>query len=115
MTLFFKRRGGVQFVAEVSERQEIIDTIKNEVYRGSILEEASIYDEIELISCILRASGIVQSDFLEYLIEQLYITRRDLTLSEKKLLSTKRLLKISEVALECLKDEHEKLKQQVKK
>ena len=79
---------GSRFFFESSEYREIVQDMENSFYNSMILEEASSYNEIELISCLLQT--LVNGDklnkaFKDYLVGSLRETKKELFEVEEKL------------------------------
>jgi hypothetical protein len=79
---------GSRFIFESSEYRAIVQDMENSFYNSMCLEDASSYDEIELISCLLQT--LVNGDklnkcFKDYLVCCLRDTKKELFEVEKKL------------------------------
>lgn len=70
---------------EKEENSDIIAELYNEFSKHNILTSAGGYQTADLIECILKASGLVDNDFAEYIADDLRDTRRDLMEAEGKL------------------------------
>ena len=79
---------GSRFIFESSEYRAIVQDMENSFYNSMCLEDASSYDEIELISCLLQT--LVNGDklnkyFKDYLVCCLRDTKKELFEVEEKL------------------------------
>ena len=90
MKLFFKdnKTGVCRVVDTANTPREIVQELENSFYRNLELEEASTYDEIELVSCLFQTlvnSGKLEQKFKNYLVSNLKSTKNELMLSECRL------------------------------
>ena len=86
---------GSRFVFESNEQREIVQDMENSFYNSMCLEEASSYNEIELISCLLQT--LVNSDkldkaFKNYLVGCLRETKQELFENQDRLQKTEKRL-----------------------
>lgn len=70
---------------EKEGNSDIIAELYNEFSKNNILTSAGSYQTADLVECILKASGLVDSDFVEYITDDLRETRRELLKAEGKL------------------------------
>ena len=89
MNLFFRdNKTGLLHVFESTSYREIIQHLENEFYRNVELTEASAYDEIELITCLLQTlvnSGKLDQSFKNYLVSNLLTTKNELMRAEDRI------------------------------
>lgn len=89
MNLFYRSMPtGSRFIFESTEHRAIVQDMENSFYNSMCLEEASSYNEIELISCLLQT--LVNGDkldkaFKDYLVGLLRETKKELFEVEEKL------------------------------
>lgn len=92
MTLFYRSMPtGSMFVFESSEHREIVQDMENSFYNSMCLEEASSYNEIELISCLLQTlvnGGKLDKVFKNYLVGCLRETKKELFETQDRLQKT---------------------------
>lgn len=70
---------------EKEENSDIIAELYNEFSKHNILTSAMNYTTADLVECILKASGRIDSDFAEAIADDLRETRLDLLKAEGKL------------------------------
>lgn len=89
MNLFFKNnKNGIGHFFESTDSREIIVKLEYSFYRNLELTEASAYDEIELVSCLLQTlvnSGNLEQRFKNYLVSNLRSTKNELMQAEDRL------------------------------
>lgn len=89
MNLFFKDNNtGSCYFFESTNSRAIIEELENSFYQNQQLTEASTYDEIELISCLLQTlvnSGKLEQSFKNYLVSNLRSTKNELLQAEDRL------------------------------
>lgn len=89
MRIFYKSMNtGSRFIFESSEHREIVQDMENSFFNSMCLEEASSYNEIDLISCLLQTlvnKNYVDSSFKNYLVCVLNETKKELFDTETKL------------------------------
>lgn len=89
MRLFYmSMTTGSRFIFESSDHRKIVQDMENGFYNSMCLEEASSYNEIELISCLLQTlvnKDYVNSSFKNYLVGMLNETKKELFDTETKL------------------------------
>ena len=69
---------------ESDDKSEIVTTLNIQFQKHNMLREAGCYNTVELIECILRASVDVDTDFIFYLVDDLFQTRRDCLDAEQR-------------------------------
>lgn len=90
MNLFFRdnKTGVCLFVSTANSPREIVQELENSFYRNLELTEASAYDEIELVSCLLQTivnSGKFEQSFKDYLVSNLRATKCELMRAEDRI------------------------------
>ena len=73
---------------ESTNSRAIIEELENSFYRNQELTEASAYDEIELVSCLLQTivnSGKLEQSFKDYLVCNLRETKGELMRAEDRI------------------------------
>lgn len=89
MQLFFKdNTTGSSYFFESTNSRAIIEELENSFYRNQELTEASAYDEIELVSCLLQTivnSGKLEQSFKDYLVCNLRETKGELMRAEDRI------------------------------
>lgn len=83
---------------------DIIAELYNEFSKNNILTSAGGYQTADLIECILKASGLVDSDFVEYITDDLRETRRELIKAEGKINEIRSSVKFDELNLQDLRE-----------
>lgn len=78
---------------EKEENSDIIAELYNEFSKHNILTSAGGYQTADLVECILKASGLVDNDFANYIADDLRETRLDLLKAEKKIQETRTSVK----------------------
>lgn len=81
------------FFVEKEENSDIIAELYNEFSKRNILTSAGCYQTADLVECILKASGLVDNDFAEYIADDLRDTRLDLLKAEEKIQETRTSVK----------------------
>lgn len=79
---------GSRFVFESTDYRAIVQDMENSFYNSMSLEEASSYNEIELISCLLQTlvnDNKLYKAFKDYLVGCLRETKKELFEAEDKL------------------------------
>lgn len=79
---------GSRFIFESTEHRAIVQDMENRFYNSMCLEEASSYNEIELISCLLQTlvnGDKINKAFKDYLVGCLLDTKKELFEVEDKL------------------------------
>lgn len=96
MKLFYRSMPtGSRFIFESTEHRAIVQDMENSFYNSMCLEEASSYNEIELISCLLQT--LVNGDkldkaFKDYLVGCLRETKKELFETQDRLQKTEERL-----------------------
>lgn len=89
MNLFFTdNRTGSHYYFESTNIRKIIEELEYSFYINQELTEASAYDEIELVSCLLQTlvnSGKLEYKFKDYLVSNLISTKNELMQAEDRL------------------------------
>lgn len=89
MNLFFTdNKTGICRFVDANSPREIVQVLENSFYRNLELTEASAYDEIEIISCLLQTlvnSGKLEQSFKNYLVSNLKSTKNELLQAENRL------------------------------
>lgn len=79
---------GSRFIFESTDHRAIVQDMENSFYNSLCLEEASSYNEIELISCLLQTlvnDNKLYKAFKDYLVGCLRDTKKELFEAEDKL------------------------------
>ena len=96
MKLFYRSMPtGSRFIFESTEHRAIVQDMENSFYNSMCLEEASSYNEIELISCLLQT--LVNGDkldkvFKNYIVGCLRETKKELFETQDRLQKTEERL-----------------------
>lgn len=96
MKLFYRSMPtGSRFIFESTEHRAIVQDMENSFYNSMCLEEASSYNEIELISCLLQT--LVNGDkldkaFKDYLVGCLRETKKELFETQDRIQKTEERL-----------------------
>ena len=89
MMLFYRSMAtGLRFTFEATEQSRIVQDMENSFYSSLCLEEASSYNEIELVSCLLQTmvnGDKLDKSFKDYLVGCLRETKKELFEVEEKL------------------------------
>lgn len=86
---------GSRFVFESTDYRAIVQDMENCFYNSMSLEEASCYNEIELISCLLQTlvnDNKLYKDFKDYLVGCLRDTKKELFETQDRLQKTEERL-----------------------
>lgn len=82
MRLFYRSMStGSKFIFEATEERRIVQDLENAFYASMYLEDASCYNEIELISCLLQTlvnGGKLDKALKDYLVGCLRETKKEL-------------------------------------
>ena len=78
---------------EKEGNSDIIAELYNEFSKHNILTSAGSYQTADLVECILKASGLVDEDFANYIADDLRDTRLDLLKAEEKIQETRTSVK----------------------
>lgn len=78
---------------EKERNSDIIAELYNEFSKHNILTSAGGYQTADLVECILKASGLVDNDFANYIADDLRDTRLDLLKAEEKIQETRTSVK----------------------
>lgn len=106
MRLFYRSMATVsQFIFEATEQSRIVQNLENSFYASMYLEEASGYNEIDLVSCLLQTlvnGNKLDKAFKDYLVGCLRETK-------KELFGTQDRLQKTEERLETLREKYREL------
>lgn len=96
MRLFYRSMPtGSRFIFESSDSRAIVQDMENSFYNSMSLEDASCYNEIELISCLLQTlvnGGKLEKALKDYLVGCLRETKKELFEIQDRLQKTEERL-----------------------